>query len=326
MHPSSLPRPTDPLLAPMELWGGTEATVNRVGDRYFDQTIRSGHHDRLSDLDLIAGLGVRAVRYPVLWERTALDGVRDADWRWADERLTRLRELGVRPIAGLVHHGSGPRHTNLLDPAFPAGLAAYAGAVAERYPWVEEYTPVNEPLTTARFSGLYGQWYPHARDELSFAQALLTQCRAVVEAMAAIRKINPRARLIQTDDLGKTYSTSRLAYQAAFENERRWVSWDLLCGKLDSQTSTMMSLGTCSMKCGPLSDGSGYPRLTWAGSSSTLARRTSSASIITSPASERWMKTSCRIPVTAGAATHGRPTPTWKLRAFGLSLPAAGGC
>jgi dTDP-4-dehydrorhamnose reductase len=299
----------------MELWGGTEATVNRVGDRYFDQTIRSGHHDRLSDLDLIAGLGVRAVRYPVLWERTALDGVRDADWRWADERLTRLRELGVRPIAGLVHHGSGPRHTNLLDPAFPAGLAAYAGAVAERYPWVEEYTPVNEPLTTARFSGLYGQWYPHARDELSFAQALLTQCRAVVEAMAAIRKINPRARLVQTDDLGKTCSTSRLAYQAAFENERRWVSWDLLCGKLDPQHEMWAFLRRI-----------GIPEADLGWFLEDPSPLTSSASTITSPASECWTKTCCRIPVTAGAATRRSHTPTWKLRAFAPNRPTAGGC
>ncbi|MGI9148471.1 MAG: family 1 glycosylhydrolase, partial [Chloroflexota bacterium] len=214
----------------MELWGGVESTVNRVGDQYFDQSVRTGHDTRLSDIQLIAGLGVRAVRYPVLWERVAPAGPESADWGWTDERLGRLRELGVRPIAGLIHHGSGPRHTSLLDSAFASALAAYAGAVAERYPWLEEYTPVNEPLTTARFSALYGHWYPHRRDELAFARALLAQCRAVVEAMAAIRQINSNARLIQTDDLGKTYSTPQLAYQAAFENERRWLTWDLLCG------------------------------------------------------------------------------------------------
>jgi dTDP-4-dehydrorhamnose reductase len=217
----------------LELWGGTEPTVNRIGDRYLDQLRRTGHHARVHDLDLIADLGVAAVRYPVLWERTAPDGLEEADWRWSDERLGRLRELGLRPIVGLVHHGSGPRHTHLLDPAFPDELGRYARAVARRYPWIEDYTPVNEPLTTARFSALSGQWYPHARDDLSFARALLIECRAVVQAMAAVREINPRARLIQTDDLGKTYSTPRLAYQAAFENERRWLSWDLLCGLVD---------------------------------------------------------------------------------------------
>ncbi len=209
-------------------------------DRYSDQTRRTGHHQREQDLDLIASLGLAAVRYPLLWERTAPNGLASADWSWPDERLHRLRELGLRPIVGLVHHGSGPSDTSLLDQAFPERLAAYAEAVAERYPWVEDYTPVNEPLTTARFSALYGRWYPHASDDLSFARALLTQCRAVVASMARIRRVNPRARLIQTEDLGKTYSTPRLGYQAAFENHRRWLTWDLLCGTVD-ETHPMWS-------------------------------------------------------------------------------------
>ena len=57
--------------SPLELWGGVECTVNRVGDRYRDQSVLSGHHDRIGDLDLFAGLGLKALRYPVLWERTA---------------------------------------------------------------------------------------------------------------------------------------------------------------------------------------------------------------------------------------------------------------
>ena len=203
-----------------------------MGDGYFDQLRLSGHADRLDDLDLFAWLGVRTARYPVLWERTAPDGPESADWSWPDERLGRLRELGIRPIAGLVHHGSGPRDTSLVDPAFPEKLAAYARAVAERYPWVEDWTPVNEPLTTARFSGLYGHWYPHGRDDETFARCLLTQCRATVLAMRAIREVNPHARLVQTEDLGKTWSTPALAYQAEFENERRFLSFDLLCGEL----------------------------------------------------------------------------------------------
>ncbi|MGB7925721.1 MAG: family 1 glycosylhydrolase [Pyrinomonadaceae bacterium] len=217
---------------PLELWAGVECTVNRVGDEYLDQLELNGHASRVDDLDLFAALGVRTMRYPVLWERTAPGRLENADWSWADERLGRLRELGIQPIAGLVHHGSGPASTSLVDPAFPEKLARYARAVASRYPWIESYTPVNEPLTTARFSALYGHWYPHARDGLSFARALLTQCRAIVLAMRAIREVNPRARLVQTEDLGKTFSTRLLAYQAEFENERRWLTFDLLCGRV----------------------------------------------------------------------------------------------
>src|SRR4051794_6070180 len=89
---------------PLELWGGVECTVNRVQDRYFCQLTRNGHAERLEDLDRFAALGIRAIRYPVLWERTAPDGLGSADWTWADARLERLRQLDIVPILGLVHH------------------------------------------------------------------------------------------------------------------------------------------------------------------------------------------------------------------------------
>src|SRR4051812_36017210 len=90
MHPDATPVSRPLPLAPMEVWGGVEPTVNRVQGRYSDQSIRTGHHDRLTDLELIASLGVQAVRYPVLWERTAPSGIAQADWTWADERLNGL--------------------------------------------------------------------------------------------------------------------------------------------------------------------------------------------------------------------------------------------
>jgi dTDP-4-dehydrorhamnose reductase len=215
-----------------EFWAGVECTVNRVGPRYHDQLERSGHARRAEDLELLAWLGARAARYPVLWERVAPGALDEADWSWPDERLGRLRELNIRPVVGLVHHGSGPPHTSLTDPAFPTKLAAYARAVAERYPWVEDYTPVNEPLTTARFSGIYGLWYPHGRDDQTFARALLNQLRGVVLAMREARAVNPSARLVQTEDLGRCFSTPRLRHQAEFENERRWLTFDLLAGRV----------------------------------------------------------------------------------------------
>ncbi len=217
---------------PLELWGGHECTVNRVGDRFSDQTVRSGHQERIGDLALFAGLGFKALRYPVLWERIAPERPDQRDWRWTDERLAEIRRLGMRPIAGLVHHGSGPRYTHLLDPAFASGLADHARATAERYPWIEAWTPVNEPLTTARFSALYGHWYPHARDEGAFFTALLNQIDGVRLSMRAIREVNPAAKLVQTEDLGHTFATAPLAYQAEFDNERRWLAWDLLTGKV----------------------------------------------------------------------------------------------
>jgi dTDP-4-dehydrorhamnose reductase len=216
----------------LELWGGLECTVNRVGDGFRDQFVDNGHHDRPDDLDRIRALGIRTLRYPVTWERVSPHHPEDAEWGWYDARLARVRQLGIRMIAGLVHHGSGPRYTDLLADNFPTGLARHARAVAERYPWIEDWTPVNEPVTTARFSALYGHWYPHHREERSFWLALLNQIDATRLAMREVRRINPGARLIQTDDLGRTYATAALQEQAAFDNDRRWMSWDLLCGRV----------------------------------------------------------------------------------------------
>jgi len=217
----------------LELWGGIECTVNRVGDRWFDQMAWSGHDARIDDLDRFAALGLRTIRYPILWERLAPHTLEDIDWRWSDERVARLRDLGITPIAGLVHHGSGPHYTSLLDPTFPELLARVAGAVARRYPWITNYTPVNEPLTTARFSALYGHWYPHRRNDRDYVRALLNQLRAVVLAMRAIREVTPGAQLIQTEDCGRSTGTDAMRSQVAHECGRRLLTWDLLTGRVD---------------------------------------------------------------------------------------------
>jgi dTDP-4-dehydrorhamnose reductase len=221
----------------LELWGGVECTVVRVGDEYRNQTEETGHDYRPGDIDLIAELGIRTVRYPILWETIAPDRPDQLDFSWHDERLHMLRERGIRVIGGLVHHGSGPRYTSLVDPDFALKLGDYAARVAERYPWIQDWTPVNEPLTTARFSGLYGHWYPHGRDYPTFLTCLTNQCLGTLDAMAAIRRSIPQARLVQTEDLGKTFSTKPLRYQAAHENERRWLSFDLLCGRVTPRHS-----------------------------------------------------------------------------------------
>jgi dTDP-4-dehydrorhamnose reductase len=218
-----------------EIWGGIECTINRLAGGYSDQLALSGHYDREDDIDAIAALGIAALRYPVLWEKHQPLEHGDTDFTWVASRLEQIKSHNIKPIAGLVHHGSGPEYTNLLDPHFPELLAAYARKVAERFPWINMYTPVNEPLTTARFSGMYGFWFPHEKSELAYIKMLLNQLKATVLAMKEIRKINPEALLVQTEDLGKTYSTPLLSYQAKFENDRRFYTQDILCGRFTKE-------------------------------------------------------------------------------------------
>ena len=217
-----------------EVWGGIECTINRVGDRFFDQLDYANFYQQ-PPLASIADLGIRKLRFPILWEKHQPELNQTIDWSWVEQPLLFFKEKGIDIIAGLVHHGSGPSYTNLLDEQFPYMLADYARQVAERFPWIIYYTPVNEPLTTARFSGLYKLWYPHKNNDKHFAQMLLNQLKGTVLSMQEIRKVNPDAKLLQTEDLGKTYSTPLLQYQAKFENQRRWLTYDFLTGKVDDK-------------------------------------------------------------------------------------------
>jgi dTDP-4-dehydrorhamnose reductase len=223
------------LRSDIEIWGGLECTINRVNNNYFNQFDYSGHYNRESDIEAVANLGLKKLRYPVLWEKHKPQIDTEIDWAYTEKTLNAIREKHIDVIAGLLHHGSGPEYVHMLEDSFVQGLADYAAEVARKFPWIMYYTPVNEPLTTARFCGLYGIWFPHKRDNDSFCRILINECKATVLAMQAIRKINPDAKLVQTDDLGKIHSTPLLKYQADFENNRRWLSYDLLCGKVTQQ-------------------------------------------------------------------------------------------
>ena len=205
--------------------------MNRVHDTFFDQHSWSGHRPRVRlDLQMIASLGIRTLRTALHWEYfTATNS-----WAFFDKTLAEMQQLHLEPIAGLVHHGSGPLGTDLLDPQFPQKLADYASAVAERYPWILRYTPVNEPNTTGRFACLYGHWYPHKRSLEDYLRALLNEVKATVLSMQAIRVHQPDAELVYTEDGGGIFSTPEMDSFRIEREHRRWLGTDLLCGRVDS--------------------------------------------------------------------------------------------
>ena len=101
---------TSSSVPPLELWGGAECSVTRVGDHYFDQLERTGYTDRPGDLERFATLGVRALRLPVLWERTArflgkrLAVEDNEDQQSSAERLQEIAPSDIRhgrlPLSG----------------------------------------------------------------------------------------------------------------------------------------------------------------------------------------------------------------------------------
>jgi dTDP-4-dehydrorhamnose reductase len=220
---------------PLELWGGVECTVVRIGDHFRDQIVETGHSVRLADLDAIAELGIRTVRYPIVWERVAPDEPDRARLRWHDERLRRLRDLGIRVIGGLVHHGSGPRYTSLLDPEFGTKL----GAMRRRSPSAIRGSTLDPGQRAADHRPLR----LHVRALVS-APAELRRLRCWrwrTSATARSRRCGRSARSIPHACTSRPRTSARpgrrrtLAYQARHENERRWLSLDLLAGRVDEE-------------------------------------------------------------------------------------------
>jgi dTDP-4-dehydrorhamnose reductase len=69
----------------LELWGGIECSVVRIGDEFRNQVLETGHSARLADIDAMAELGIKAVRYPVLWETIAPQAPGELDFSESSE-------------------------------------------------------------------------------------------------------------------------------------------------------------------------------------------------------------------------------------------------
>jgi dTDP-4-dehydrorhamnose reductase len=157
--------------------------------------------------------------------------------------LDGLARRGPRPVVGLLHHGFGPVGSDPLDPAWPARFGSYAAEVAGRFPAVRDFLPINEPLTTARFGGLYGWWPPYERDPRAFGALLLAQALAYVEAARVIRARTPGARIIVNEDIGRTFGTGPCRDVVAEHELRRWLTFDLVTGRVDRDHPFWSRLG-----------------------------------------------------------------------------------
>ena len=66
--------------AQIEIWGGVECAFVKVRSGRRDQVAETGHESRSDDLAAVAALGIRTLRYPVLWEKVAPRSLDRCDW------------------------------------------------------------------------------------------------------------------------------------------------------------------------------------------------------------------------------------------------------
>lgn len=170
--------------------------------RVLDEYALTEHYERWEeDLRLLASLGVRSARYGIPWYRVC-PGPGRYDWRWTDAVLERMvRDHGIEPILDLVHYGTPTWMERAFDdPDYPARVAEYAHAVAERYRGlVRWYTPLNEPRINAWYAGRLGWWPPYGHTPRAFCRVLLQLCRGICLTQRAIADAQPNAVLVHVD-------------------------------------------------------------------------------------------------------------------------------
>jgi hypothetical protein len=115
--------------------------------------------------------------------------------------------------------------------------------VAQRYPWVRGYTPVNEIYVCARNSGWDGLWNERLRSERGFVTALKHLVAADLLAAAAIVRHVPNAVIVQGESAEYTHHVvAAPSHAVKLRNKLIFLSLDLLYSKSPDADVTMFCL------------------------------------------------------------------------------------
>lgn len=197
-----------------------------------DLLAECGHYDRWEeDLHLVRDLGLRLLRYGIPWYRVHT-GPNRFDWSLTDEPMALMRELGIHPILDLCHFGAPDWLGDFQNPELPVEFARYCAAVAERYPWVRTFTPVNEIYVAAAMSARNGAWNERLTNDRAFVTALKHLTAAAIAGCATISVRRPDAIFITSETAEYTHDMSPSpSDEIKMENRLRYLSLDLLYGR-----------------------------------------------------------------------------------------------
>jgi beta-glucosidase/6-phospho-beta-glucosidase/beta-galactosidase len=224
-------------------WGtGIEDTFvpqTRPGMRPLDEYELMGHYEHWrADLALAKACGAQTIRWGIPWYRVEPEQGR-FDWSWTDQVIPYITdELGLQPILDLMHYGTPLWLTHsFIDPRYPAAVAAYARAVAERYgDRIRYYTPLNEPSVNALMCGKRGLWPPYRHGERGYLAVAMALAEGMLRTVRALREVNPHAIMVHVEATGIWRAAhAGLEPLAAEQRQRGYLFLDLLTGRVDEE-------------------------------------------------------------------------------------------
>jgi beta-glucosidase/6-phospho-beta-glucosidase/beta-galactosidase len=212
----------------------------RPGERAIDEYALTGHYEHWhDDLALARDAGAELLRWGVPWYRVNPEPGH-WDWSWLDRVVDRFTDLGLRPIVDLMHYGTPLwLDRQFAHPDYPVRVADYTAQVVERYAdRIPDYTPVNEPIIHALFSGDYAYWPPYLAGDEGFVTLVRQLARGfVLSQQRAASILGDRATFVHVD-AGMRFSGDVDApehrEQAARLSEQVWLVEDLVTGRVDA--------------------------------------------------------------------------------------------
>ncbi len=196
-----------------------------------DEMEKCHHYARWrEDFQLTRELGIRFLRFGPAYYSTHT-GPGKYDWEFSDLTFAELARLGITPIVDMCHFGVPDWVGDFQNPDWPNLFAEYACAMAQRYPQLRLFTPINEIFIAALFSAQYGWWNERLQSDQAFVRALKHLCQANTLAMRAILSVRPDATFVQSESSEYFHSEEPSARDfAEFQNERRFLALDLTYG------------------------------------------------------------------------------------------------
>lgn len=205
--------------------------------RALDEYELMGHYEHWrDDLALAQACGARAIRWGIPWYRVEPQQGH-FDWSWTDQVIPYITDvLGLELVLDLMHYGTPLwLDHSFVDPRYPAAVASYARAVAERYgSRIRYYTPLNEPLVNALMCGARGIWPPYRRGARGYVAVAMALAQGILRTVEAIKAVVPGAVMVHVEAAGLWRAAStELEPLAAEQRQRGYLFYDLLTGRVD---------------------------------------------------------------------------------------------
>jgi beta-glucosidase/6-phospho-beta-glucosidase/beta-galactosidase len=175
------------------------------------------------------------LRYGFAWHRVN-PGPDVFDWTYCDSLVAEANRLGIGLVIDLVHYGTPtwlPR--SFLDPEYPASIASYAGAVADRFGRdIAGITPLNEPLVTASFTGQRGVWPPFAHGEAGWSKVVVAVADGIQQSIHAIRSAAHPPAIVHVEATNIWITRDHgLAGAVELAEQQKYLPTDLVFGRVD---------------------------------------------------------------------------------------------